>query len=621
MEYQQLVEVQMENEVRVIARADNKKRAQLQLQVDNEQEFNLNYGQDAVLEILPPVFEELNGMFTRKNQHTKKFYWTYVKPVQEAQRKAEKAPKMPVEQLLANIVAVQLTSSLTKETTLTSAAAVMTNLAFHNLHVPFEDRREMSRHGIAFFANLIMAVAELTDIFTIEQVDGRENRLFLSPEWEEHVKSCKDDYATDVSGYEPMVVPPKEYSNLTDSEAGYLVSPSPLLKRPTRGADKELLEAIDNFTSETNPAFFAYVNRVAKTPYVVNNKLLSHLLSFYNERQMCFAKFPRKPETELEKARALNVVQEATKKEVDARNKARQNYAEYKGIAYEPLTEGSCAKAFNDHQSRFDDNVNKVGNLLNKADKYSLFDNIYYAPFLDNRGRLYPYASGSLSTQGDEMAKALIQFSRKEKLNVEGMNAMFDTLANAMGLDKMLLPVKRQKAQVWFKKNFAVMAEGNFDLFVEDSHKPAKERIFDEPITAMAICIELVEASKDPEYLCGYICHRDARVSGSSIIGTALLDKGIMEMTSVLDWYNEENRLGDAYVKAAETALAIAKKEADSGNELAIELYSYREDLFNRSVFKHVVMTWCSYGLTDFSLREYNKEVFNWDEEDRKSVV
>lgn len=596
MKTQQLIEMQMSNEVRVFTRADNQKRSQLQMQVDNNQEYNLSYGQDAVLSILPIVEKEVEAMASRNNQHTKKFYWNYVRPIQAG---AEWKSEDSIERTIANIVAVNLTSSLTKETTLTSVAAKMTNNAFHVLHVPHEVRRPESQHGIKFFSALVMLIAEHTDIFTIEQVEGRENRLFLSEEWRKHVEEAQENYKTNVCGYEPMVSMPNDCVSLVDNTSGYLVSPSPLLKRPTRGSDKKILPAILDFTAENNPEFFAYVNRVQKTPYCVNTKLLS-IVSFYYELGHSFADFPNMVDE--------SVVEKSAMVEIEKRNARRARYSAYSGEEQGVLSEATCRKIFQSHVSKMKDQVNKTTNLLNMANEYAMFDAIYYPVFLDNRGRLYPYASGSLSPQGDQLAKALIQFANKEALNASGMNAMLDTLANALGHDKKTLEVKRDIAKRWFTENLEDFMKGEWEVFFNGTVK------FDEPVNALAICIELTEVARDPAYKTGYIAHRDARVSGSSIIGTAMRDKGIMEMTSVLDWSNND-QLGDAYIEAANAALRLVKGEADKGDTVCAELFSYSSELFNRTVFKHVVMTWCSYGLTDFSLREYNKSVFNWDEE------
>lgn len=596
MRTQQLIELQMANEVRVFTRADNQKRSQLQMQVDNNQEYNLSYGQDAVLTILPIVEKEVKEMAERNNQHTKRFYWNYIRPIQAG---AEWKGEDSIERTIANIVAVNLTSSLTKETTLTSAASKMTNNAFHVLHVPHEDRRGESQHGIKFFSGLVMQVAEHTDIFTIEQVEGRENRLFLSEEWRKHVEEAQENYKTNVCGYEPMVVEPTDCVNLVDGTSGYLVSPSPLLKRPTRGSDKKVLQSILDFTSESNPEFFDYINRVQKTPYCVNSKLLG-IISFYYEMGYSFEDFPNAVDED-------RVAVEA-QKEVDQRNARRARYSAYIGEEQGELSETTCRKIFQAHSSKMKDQVNKTKGLLTMATEYSLYDRFFYPVFLDSRGRLYPYASGSLSTQGDEMAKALIQFANKEVLTVDGINALFDSLANCLGHDKKVLDVKREIAKRWFTENLEAFMVGDWDVFFNGTVK------FDEPINALAVCIELTELARDPDYKCGYIAHRDARVSGSSIIGTALRDKGIMEMTSVLDW-SDDGKLGDAYIEAANTGLRLVKEEADKGCTVCGELFSYSSELFNRTVFKHVVMTWCSYGLTDFSLREYNKGVFNWEEE------
>jgi DNA-directed RNA polymerase len=72
-----------------------------------------------------------------------------------------------------------------------------------------------------------------------------------------------------------------------------------------------------------------------------------------------------------------------------------------------------------------------------EAKRFSTYDNIYFAYFVDYRGRIYPKAN-ALSPQGDKYSKALLQFSEGKAIDTRDAE-MFLAMhgANTFGEDKI----------------------------------------------------------------------------------------------------------------------------------------------------------------------------------------
>jgi DNA-directed RNA polymerase len=69
------------------------------------------------------------------------------------------------------------------------------------------------------------------------------------------------------------------------------------------------------------------------------------------------------------------------------------------------------------------------------AEKYAEYDAIYFPHNFDYRGRMYPIPN-SLTPQGDDVSKGLLEFSDAEKLTPEGYEALVAYLASVYGHDK-----------------------------------------------------------------------------------------------------------------------------------------------------------------------------------------
>lgn len=593
------------------------KQTQLDKHIDNEQEYNLGYAQDVINKILPIAEAYIENLYTLYNLHTKKYYWELIKPQHEkaVMDKLNKVPSHLREwepsKKIAEIVCVLLTQNLSKGTTLTYVVEAITKSASQHFGIPFMDRDEWRPHGINFFTPLVQHIAENTDIFSVEQNQGVEYRLYLSEEWEAKVKEFRDNWALNVSNFKPMVHPPLPHADLVSGDGGYLKSPSPLLKKPVKH-NGQVHPNILNFNAETQPEWFASINRAQATPYRINEKLFAMIEAYYSD-DITFKKFPKA-------VNEINAFKAATK-EIEKRNAKR---LKFQGEEFKPLTDKTVALVVKKHNNNEVESVRRTNAMFQQVRFYNKFPAIYFPIFCDYRGRRYPYANSGLSFQGDEMAKALLQFADRYILTEEGVSALFETLGNVIKPigDKMLVEKKEALARIWFEANKETFLNGDYSMFFLDSHideddkNETRKQMFDEPITALAIVLELIGYYTDTtgEFHSSFICHRDARCSGASIIGTVMRDKDVMEMTSVLDW-NNEGKLGDAYTAAALKALALCEADAKKGCEFALDLLDFETKLFTRKMFKDPVMITTAYGGTEYGMREHNKNKFDWEKE------
>lgn len=600
-------EIQAMNEIQIASdRGSNKGHTYFQA-IKNKQEYNLQHGKDAIEEILPIVEDLITDMYTWRGTHKRVFFHEVVKPAHEKyeQEKAEKVNpafrSICPEKAIADIVAVVLVSGLSSEVLYSNSLSSMATYAMTMFNVPFQDREKYKQPLFSFFGHVVQHVSEVTDIYTLEQKDdeGREVYIICSPQWSDYIEASRGDFNLGGGAYKPMLVKPKPHSSLVDGSGGYLKVHSPLLKYPTR-IHGRIHPSIENFD---NPVFFETINKAQEVPYCVNKKLLIKINELYVNGYY-FEEYPIVPNIELAKEKADEQIKD--------RNEKRRIYAEKKGEEYKPLAATTMKKIVANELGIEKSKVLKTLRTVETADEYADVEEFFYPLFLDHRGRRYPYANTALSYQGDELGKALVQFANKEKLTQDGLRALFDTLANTLGLDKETIESKRPKAVAFYQEHKSKWLNGDFTMFPINKKEDGTP-LFEEPINAMAIVMELLEAEADPEYKSGYIAHRDARCSGPSIMGTSLRDKAVMEMTSVLDWSNE-SKLGDAYSSVAKAAHKACQKIADSGNKIAQDLLVFEDVLFSRKAFKFPVMTFVGYGLTEYSLKEKNGELIEWKE-------
>jgi DNA-directed RNA polymerase len=129
------------------------------------------------------------------------------------------------------------------------------------------------------------------------------------------------------------------------------------------------------------------------------------------------------------------------------------------------------------------------------ADKFAAEERIYFPHELDFRGRIYPVPVGGPHPQGEDSAKALIEFADGKPLGNDGAWWLAIHIANLFGVDK----VPFEERVDWVMANDA--------LILDSASDPLDGRRFwtsaDSPYSALAACFEWA----------GYVAEREAFVS------------------------------------------------------------------------------------------------------------
>ena len=555
--------------------AFTKAKSQYMEAIRGGREYSTEYGIEAMNKIIPVVNNFINIQYESFSFYDKPFLVNVLKPYTDVKVKGVKGTNL---ERFAEMVAVNIVSNISSSP-LTSVMIDKLITSFCLLaNLDFEEAKSYNEQMVDLFLSIILEVQRL-DIYMVGTDINEGSRITLSPQWVAHTDELFNSISSDKYAYKPMVLKPLPHKDLISTDGGYLICRSPLLKYPTK-VNGRIHKMIEEFTDQSHPSFFATVNKIQETPYCVNKNLYLLIKSYY-EKGFFFKDYP------ITSGQKDEVVAAEIKNEIDSRNEKRRKWAESRPaeekVEYKPLGKMTVSEIERKYKSKAKEDARKTMDVFDQCEYFGGFEEIFFPIFFDFRGRRYTYNQTGLTYQGNELSKALVNFANKEAFTQEGIISMFETLANTLGHDKKSLKMKTKLAVKWWNDNKNEMLNGDFSIFF------TKQDEFDEPINAMAICLELVEYTKDKEYKSGYIAHRDARCSGASIIGTLLGDKAIMELTSVLDvCIDKEDKLPDAYMKAADSAVQLAEK--GTKKELK-DLLEHKDTFFSRSVFKTPVMT------------------------------
>lgn len=621
--YEQLLLEQIDLET--IAMNDNfmKKQAAFEDNIDDRTEYNNSaYGSRFFFEVADAVTAFVKAQHKKSNQTRIKFYMDNIRTIQDEVEGTKEYGD--VEARIGEIVAMNLVGSLSRGSHYSSAAKAI----FKDLCWLLNTFPESDYDGMAYSCKLVKIASEDTDLFTIEFRNGRDLILEPAEHVIEEINEARSKIQVAASSHKAMLVAPNPHTSLLDTNGGAIKMKTPLLKRPRKTDEGNISPAVKNFTSETNPEWFDIMNAKMATPYDVNTKLLDVIEEYY-AMGYTFNGHNTAINFDLAEAEADEEIEYRNKKNKKFKDdvnsgkrpvpKPRKRKGQVETIPYDPvwkpLTAHTCLEIKKGHISTQTDIARLAKSILKQARYFSNYDAIYFHGHCDHRQRFYTYPT-EFSYQGNELAKALIHQAEKVEVTEEGIIDILETLANALGYDKKTCEVKRPLAAKWWRENVETFKAGDFSMFFIDSHKDDndKTKMFEEPITALGLTLELLAIDADPSYKTGVILHRDARLSGSSIIGTILRDRGVMVKTSVLPEAEDAVALEDGYRDVADRVKDEAQKMADKGSELALDLLDHNEKLMTRGALKFPTMAGPSYGLTVHGIKEHTRKLIKWDE-------
>jgi len=266
-----------------------------------------------------------------------------------------------------------------------------------------------------------------------------------------------------------------------------------------------------------------------------------------------------------------------------------------------------------DHESDIS-NTSKYMKMLvtaSQAKRFKDYPSIYYAYFVDYRGRLYPRAN-ALSPQGDKYSKALLEFSEGKAIDTRDAE-MFLAMqgANTFGEDKISLANKH----LWvLTRHEEILSCANNPLDAESIWHQA-----DDPWNFLAFCFEWAEYARLGSSFKSHISiAMDGSCNGLQHLSAMFLDE--VGGKSVNLTANESK--GDIYADVQHRTIELLKER---GTDIGLKLIEI--DAVTRASCKKPVMTVPYAGTkmgTRDSVREYledNMLLKHFSEDDRTDVI
>lgn len=605
------IERQKELENNYKTNAVGKKRAQIAKAIEAKTETDNVYSKNLLLDFSEIIYEYNVSLFKKQGMSKNIVVTKHLKPLQAAWLESESDKVYDNEVFLHSLsVASVILDCLTSEPALTSVAHKMARVTGRCFNYDKETMELVNGNFITHFTKVIENLSLNCEYFDISQFNS-VYYLKTTEVWKTYCAKVNDNLTVSTTQYGPMIAKPLDHHDLISTEGGLYDTYSPLLKKPNK-LNGKVLPHIEKFNSKENKAFFDWVNNIQNIGYVINHNLFSKIQEM-KAQGFEFEDFKTNAEDytdAIEKETAHIVLQKNKvktywfeRKEAERKAKATEEEPFVPG-ELELVTEKGEAWIRRGQKSIYREQVKLTNYIYDQCNQFAN-DTFYFNVFFCSRPRMYYYASWGLSPQGNELSKAMLCFADKETLTKKGVHELFNTLGNALGKDKIDITIKNEFARSWYA-NWSVKQD--WSVFFTEK--------FEEPVTALAVALELVEYYKDPlNYKSGFVNHRDARISGSSLIGTTLRSKKAMALSSVLDSEVDTTSLPDAYQLCADEAYTLALNLANKGDSKAKVLVDLKDILFTRANFKHPFMITTNYGGTYYGLQKKHQELFSQVEE------
>ena len=274
--------------------------------------------------------------------------------------------------------------------------------------------------------------------------------IYLTPEWAE--KLCNRAYALAeiTPRYQPMIVPPREWTGMIGG--GYWAKgrkPVPLIRVRSK-------KALQRYKDVSMPEVYKAVNIAQASAWKVNAKVLEVAKEVMQWKHVPIDKFPTadkealpvKPANIDEDPEVLKAWKKAAST-VYRKDRARVS----RRLSYEFIVE--------------------------QATKFSEYEAIYFPYNLDWRGRVY--AIPSFNPQGNDLTKGLLMASIAEPVGKDGIEWLKIHGANCAGVDKVDFGQRKK----W--------VEDNEELILEIARDPLGQPEWtkmDSPFCFLAFCFE-----------------------------------------------------------------------------------------------------------------------------------
>jgi DNA-directed RNA polymerase len=359
----------------------------------------------------------------------------------------------------------------------------------------------------------------------------------------------------------PMVVPPKPWTSPT--EGAYLKGTRKLIKGGSR-------EYLDELALTPMPKVYEALNAIQSVPWRINVQVLEVMRSLWDSGARLAVLPSRDPLPIPPKPHDIDTNEAAL---AAWKAKAAPVYQENARSKGQRLT---------------------ISQLIWLAEKFAPEQAIYFPHELDFRGRVYPIPAGGPNPQGDDLQKALLEFSEGKPLGYIGAQWLAIHVANLFGIDK-----------VDFDERVGWVME-NQDLILDSAADPIGGRRFwmeaDSPWCALAACIEWAGfVAEGPGYVSRLPIALDGSNSGLQHFSAMLRDPHGASLVNLVPGLKP----ADIYMSVARRVQQMADETDDP------KAAPWKNGKVVRRVAKRPVMTYCysatRFGMQDMILDELRK--------------
>ena len=364
---------------------------------------------------------------------------------------------------------------------------------------------------------------------------------------------------------------------------------SPLIRQMTliKTRNNNYLSEISNKVDDMKPVYDS-TNALQETSWSINQQILQVMETFYNQNTPV-GKIPPTENVPLP-PKPTNISDKRKFKEWLKEGKNKDTWVNWK----------HSAMKVHEFNAKIVSKRIQFKKIIELAKRFQLENELYFPHQLDFRGRAYPVPM-FLNPQGVEHARALLQFSKGEKMgnNSESAKWLMIHGANQYGEDKCSLEDRMQ----WVKDNEELILQSANDPLNDNFWKSA-----DKPFCFLAFCFEWKGYKENGANHKTYIpVGVDGTCNGLQVFSLLLRDEVGGAATNLIP----SDKPQDIYGIVADRTIEALK--AETSNELYREKYHLtKKELaqawlkigINRKLTKRPVMV-VPYSGTLYSCREY----------------
>ena len=366
----------------------------------------------------------------------------------------------------------------------------------------------------------------------------------------------------------PMIIPPRKWEGIKGG--GYLANSATLKFKLIKTRDRASLSALETVSM---PKVYDSLNSIQETPWRINRAVYGVMSILWaagatlgglpkQEREPA----PNKPWSSDEEYELLK----ATQPEVV------QQWKRLAAEKYEKFIRATSSRT-------------STAMKLRVAEKFIDEEAIYFPHVLDWRGRVYPVVN-HLHPQGDDLAKALIHFSKGKPLGTTGGYWLMVHLANTYGYDKASYSDRIQ----WVRDNESAILDSAENPL--DGHRFWAGEEVDSPYCFLAACLEYKGYKEQGESFVSHLpVALDGTCSGLQHFSAMLRDEVGGEAVNLLP----SDKPQDIYQRVADVVSEMVAEDAAAGAAEAI-LWLGKID---RGMAKRAVMT-SPYGAKKYGFRD-----------------